>query len=145
MAFCSTLSLSLIGTKGGQEEYKEVPVHQKRTIRLNLPRLEALSVVHDAIQSLRLRSIQEIDGMLTAKTRMTVWSFGEIITAQVEIVDGMSLLHLESRSSLSTTKVDYGVNQYNLDQILTVLKPHQVKTHNSAERKAAIRNNQQLV
>ncbi|MEL6343760.1 MAG: hypothetical protein AAFV53_11555 [Myxococcota bacterium] len=121
MAVFASLSMAVTGTNGGRHAFQPVDVHQRRTLFVPLSPADALLAAQDAIRALGVSSVERDDQSLTAKTRITFKSFGEIVTARVEPAAGGSHLHVESRPIISTTMIDYGKSRDNLDKIEATL------------------------
>ncbi|MDP9799640.1 hypothetical protein J2S43_008152 [Catenuloplanes nepalensis] len=60
--------------------------------------------------------------VLEARTRISWWSFGETITCSLRPEGGGTRIDVESRSTMSLTAVDYGVNRENVRLVMAMIE-----------------------
>ena len=97
-------------------------VRQEHSRDLNLPYEQAFRACGSALDNMALREVQsdESSGAITAKTKMTWKSFGEIIDIRIiGLNENKTRIEVQSRPLLRTTMVDYGKNLENIEKILT--------------------------
>ena len=89
---------------------------------LEMPLPTAREAVLQAMYGLnRVKVLRDSDGVVEARTGVSLASFGEIVRAELVEDRGTTKVQLESRPALRTTLVDWGKNKRNLSALQRAL------------------------
>lgn len=103
-----------VGVNTTQIRIFDVEIGYKDTIKQIK---EALSLM-----GAKIKSVDEKEGLITAKTGMSWESAGEILTINVRRkLDSKTNIHIKSQPLLWTTLADFGKNQENVEQFFNLM------------------------
>lgn len=101
------------------------PLKAEESILLKMPEKEAVEVCLEAIDRLEHISsvkMKQEEQQINARTKATWKTWGENIQCRITASDEVTVkVYIQSRPKLSTTLIDYGINQRNIQQILAAL------------------------
>lgn len=100
---------------------QDLDLHQKRTLKIDLPATDALELMRRALESLPNAAIDSVDmvqGKIRGRGAISWRSWGEKIAIDVvpDAAHG-SIVTIDSRPAMPYTVVDYGQNLSNVEQI----------------------------
>lgn len=94
-----------------------VRVKQSKTIETNLTQEEIINILKASDE---FRKIKRLTNSIILK-KMSMFSLGEIITISFSTKNS-SKIKIESKPSMPTTLIDYGINISNVDNVIKVIK-----------------------
>lgn len=107
----------------------ELDVRQVRKIVLSIPYIRAYDLCIESLGSLKKCKISDgnhVKGEITAKTGISMKSFGEEISIHIKTVDTYkTMVLISSRPTMVEQLVDYGKNLDNVEKICAFLKVHE--------------------
>lgn len=101
-----------------------ISVKQIKEFTLTISQSDALKKAKEKLPLLKakVKSFDEENGIIIAKTGMSWKSFGEILSITVKKDDeNQTRIRIESRPTLSTTMVDYGKNLENVEKLYNLM------------------------
>jgi len=116
-------------------------VRQTRSVTIFGDRRHVMDLCEQAVDDLgnaRLKNVDRENGEIVAKTRMSLNSFGNLITFRVaEIGDNLAEVTIRTRPALSITAVDYGRGLEIAEKLTQFLKKNEPSVNTSLLRDGA--------
>lgn len=97
-----------------------IPARYKDTKKINYDKLQAMERVIDALNTLKYRILEkdERSGVITARSRLNIWSWTEKVVVNIEDCGHVSV---ESKCTLPTQVVDWGKNRRNVEKVFSLI------------------------
>jgi hypothetical protein len=91
-----------------------------KTFQLSATQIQPL--VCDALKNMGAEILEQNPFSISAKTGISLRSFGEIIQVDIKTLEIGCQINIDSRCSMSSTLVDWGKNQNNIDEFFAQLE-----------------------
>jgi len=121
-------ALSQNSSRLAENNRSSLNVHKKITVRLLIPYDEGFDLCLASLTPLNISKLTKEDrkeGVIAAKTRISLWSWGEYVSFILEQeASQVTVVQVSSRPVIPTTLVDYGKGTDNLKKVLAHLEPY---------------------
>jgi hypothetical protein len=95
-------------------------VKQAKSIETNFTQKEVIDILKDS-NKFKKSKIKNLTNSIIIKKKISLFSWGEIITISFDET-GNNKIRIESKPSIPTTLIDYGVNIDNVDKVIKIIK-----------------------